>query len=375
MPGNVNDSLHHGSDPRGPQDVFINEILKDKTIGTGEKTRILNSVIQIGAAGGVFGAGFDAVTATVDALESCASFTGETFTHDGRMVSGVTGTDLWAVALGGSHSVDSNAATGGMSGGYEADTYGFMAGLDHKIAGTGWRTGAALSYRKGDLDATGDWLSASTDYDAFGIQAYANYSPNPHVNLIGSVGYFRNGAETTVGLPAASKTFREASADVDLDMVAAAVRMEGRFDVGSVSVIPHAGVRMLVTNAGSYSTKLDGQTAFENDADSLVTGQLPIGVAVRGDFTGSNGWTWRPTADVTVTPQFGDVDVLTHVRGADSGLTEKVKAEMTGQFAATGSIGLQAEKDGLAVGAGYGFTGGMSGRADHAFNVNVRWRF
>lgn len=375
MPGNANDSLHHGSDPRGPQDVFINEILKDKTIGVDEKTRILNSVVQIGAAGGVFGAGFDDMTATVDMLENRVSFAGETFTHDGRMVAGMTGTDLWAVTLGGTHSVDSNRAAGGMSGGYEADSYGFMAGLDHRIAGTDWRAGAALSYRDGNLDSTGDWLSASTDYDAFGIQAYANYSPNPHFNLIGSVGYFRNGAETSVSLPAASKTFREASSEVDLDMVAAAVRMEGCFDVGSVSVIPHAGVRMLVTNAGAYATKLDGRTAFENDADSLVTGQLPIGVAVRGDFSGANGWTWRPSADVTLTPQFGDVDVITNVRGADSGLAEKVKAEMTGHFSATGSIGLQAEKDGLAVGAGYGFTGGMSGRADHAFNVNVRWRF
>ena len=375
LPENVNDSLKHGSDPRGPQDVFINEILKDKTIGVDEKTRIVNSVAQIAAAGGVFGSGFDAVTATVDALEGRASFMGETFTHDGRMVSGQTGTDLWAVALGGSHSVDSNTASGRMSGGYDADTHGFMAGLDHKIAGTDWRTGAALSYRKGDLRSNGDWLSASTDYDAFGIQAYANYAPNRHVNLIGSLGYFRNGSETTMGLPAASKTFREASAEIDLDMVAAAVRMEGRFDVGSVSVIPHAGVRMLITNAGSYATKLDGKTAFESDADSLVTGQLPVGVALRGDFTASNGWTWRPTADVTVTPQFGDVDVLTHVRGADAGTTEKVEFEVIGHFVATGSLGMQVEKDGLAIGAGYGFTGGMSGRADHAFNVNVRWRF
>ena len=375
LPENVNDSLKHGSDPRGPQDTFINEVLKDKTIGVGEKTRIINSVAQIAAAGGVFGSAFDSVTASVDTLENRASFTGETFTHDGRMVAGPSGTDLWAVALGGSHSVDSNMASGRMSGGYDADSYGFMAGFDHKIEGTDWRMGVALSYRDGDLRNSGDWLSASTDYDAFGIQAYANYAPNRHVNLIGSLGYFRNGSETTMGLPAASKTFREASAEIDLDMVAAAVRMEGRFDVGSVSVIPHAGVRMLITNAGSYATKLDGKTAFESDADSLVTGQLPVGVALRGDFTASNGWTWRPTADVTVTPQFGDVDVLTHVRGADAGITEKVESEVIGHFVATGSLGMQVEKDGLAIGAGYGFTGGMSGRADHAFNVNVRWRF
>ena len=375
LPENVNDDLKHGSDPRGPQDTFINEVLKDKTIGVDEKTRIVNSVAQIAAAGGVFGSGFDNMTAAVDALEGRVSFSGETFTHDGRMVTGETGTDLWVTVLGGSHSVDSNKASGRMTGGYDADTYGFMAGLDHKIQGTDWRTGVALSYQDGDLDSTGDWLDTQTDYDTFGIQAYANYSPNPHFNLIGSVGYFRNGAETTMGLPAASKTFREASADVDMDMFAAAVRMEGRFDVGSVSVIPHAGIRMLVTNAGQYSTKLDGQTAFESDADSLTTGQLPIGVAVRGDFTSSNGWTWRPTADVTVMPQFGDVDVRTRVTGADTGITERVESEMTGHFVATGSLGIQAEKDDFTIGAGYGFTGGMSGQADHAFNVNVRWRF
>ena len=375
QPGNVNDALQHGSDPRGPQDVFLNEVLKDKTIGAAEKTRIINSVAQIGAAGGVFGSAFDGMSSAVDSLESRVSFAGETFTHSGRMVSGETGTDLWATVLGGTHETDSLSSSGKMSGGYETDVYGIMAGLDHRLEGQNARLGIALSYQDGDLESTGDWLKAQNDYQTFGIQAYANYSPSEHFNLIGSFGYFRNSAEVSMGLPAASKTFRKASADVDANMIAAAVRAEGRFDLGPVSVIPHAGVRMLVQDAGAYDTKLDGRKAFRSDAQSTTTGQIPIGVAFRGDFSTASGWTFRPTADVTVMPQFGDKDVKTTVTGADTGIAEAVSGEMTGSLVATGALGIQAEKGGWTVGAGCSYTGGSAGKSDTVFNVNVRWRF
>ena len=178
-----------------------------------------------------------------------------------------------------------------------------------------------------------------------------------------------------MGLPAASKTFRKASADVDANMIAAAVRAEGRFDLGPVSVIPHAGVRMLVQDAGAYDTKLDGRKAFRSDAQSTTTGQIPIGVAFRGDFSTASGWTFRPTADVTVMPQFGDKDVKTTVTGADTGIAEAVSGEMTGSLVATGALGIQAEKGGWTVGAGCSYTGGSAGKSDTVFNVNVRWRF
>ena len=375
QPGNVNDALQHGSDPRGPQDVFLNEVLKDKTIGAAEKTRIINSVAQIGAAGGVFGSAFDGMSSAVDSLESRVSFAGETFTHSGRMVSGETGTDLWATVLGGTHETDSLSFSGKMFGGYETDVYGIMAGLDHRLEGQNARLGIALSYQDGDLESTGDWLKAQNDYQTFGIQAYANYSPSEHFNLIGSFGYFRNSAEVSMGLPAASKTFRKASADVDANMIAAAVRAEGRFDLGPVSVIPHAGVRMLVQDADAYDTKLDGRKAFRSDAQSTTTGQIPIGVAFRGDFSTASGWTFRPTADVTVMPQFGDKDVKTTVTGADTGIAEAVSGEMTGSLVATGALGIQAEKGSWTVGAGCSYTGGSAGQSDSAFSVNVRWRF
>ena len=375
LPDNVNDSLKHGSDPRGPQDTFVNEVLKDKTIGVGEKTQIINSVAQIGQAGGIFGSAFDNMTSAVDSLESRVSFAGETFTHDGRMVSGATGTDIWATVLGGTHTTDDLSASGKMSGGYDADVYGIMAGIDHRLEGQNARLGIALSYQDGDLDSTGDWLKTTNDYETFGIQAYANFSPNEHFNLIGSFGYFHNSAEVSMGLPAASKTFRKASANVDANMLAAAVRAEGRFDFGPVSVIPHAGVRMLVQDSGAYDTKLDGQKAFKSDSQSTTTGQLPIGVAFRGDFSTASGWNFRPTADVTVMPQFGDKDVKTMVTGIDTGITESVSGEMTGSLVATGALGIQAEKGDWTVGAGYSYTGGSSGKSDNAFNVNVRWRF
>lgn len=375
LPDNINDALKHGADPRGPQDTFVNEVLKDKTIGVDEKTRIINSVAQIGQAGGVFGSAFDNMTSAVDSLESRVSFAGETFTHDGRMVSGSNGTDLWATVLGGTHETDDLSASGKMSGGYDADVYGIMAGLDHRLEGKNARIGVALSYQDGDLDSTGDWLKTGNDYQTFGIQAYANFSPNEHFNLIGSVGYFRNSAEVSMGLPAASKTFRKAAADVDANMIAAAVRAEGRFDLGPVSVIPHAGVRMLVQDSGAYDTKLDGRKAFRSESQSTTTGQLPIGVAVRADFSTASGWNFRPTADVTVMPQFGDKDVKTTVTGVDTGIAETLSGEMTGSLVAAGSLGIQADKGDWTVGAGWSYTGGSDGKSDNAFNVNVRWRF
>lgn len=376
IPETVNDALKHSGDIRGAADAVLTEILKDKDGTVLGKTRTVNTLAQLAQAGGVFANNQDAMTSALNAVETRASFAGDVFNGAGIMAGIEKPTDLWAQLLTASNSADEQKSAGRMTGGYDADVTGIMAGLDHRIEGTQWRAGAALSYQKADIESTGDWDDVTTDAETFGIQGYAHFSPSESFNLIGSVGYFHSTADVDMALPWASKSFRKATASVSTDMVAAGLRAEGRFPVTqNIAVIPHAGVRFLSQSSGSYDTKADGAKLFSTKVQSSTTGQAPVGVAVRGDFDTAAGWTLKPWGDVTVMPQFGETQTKTTITAAGIGIPEEMTGDMTGHFVAAGTLGVIAEKGAFSAAASYGYAGGSDGRGDHAANVTLRYRF
>lgn len=353
IPDTVNDALKHsGDDARGAADTVLTEILKDKDGTVSGKTRTVNTLAQIAQAGGVFANNQDAMTSALNAVESRTSFTGDVFNASGVMAGSEKPTDLWAQLLTSTRTADNQKSAGRMTGGYDADVTGVMAGLDHRIDGTQWRAGAALSYQKADIDSTGDWDAVSTDAETFGVQAYAHFSPSGYFNLIGSVGYFHSSSDVDMNLPWATKSFRKASANVSTDMVAAGLRAEGRFAVtDNIALIPHAGVRFLTQSSGAYDTKVDGAKAFSTKAESSTTGQVPVGLAVRGDFDTAAGWSVKPWGDVSVMPQFGETQTRTTVTAHGVGIPESMTGDMTGHFAASGSLGVIAEKGAFSAAA------------------------
>lgn len=374
IPDNIDESLENCRNAGGADDVLVCTVIRNPDLSKDDKTRILNSVAEIGHAAGAAAMAFNEATQAVDSLEGRVSMRSEAYNTDGSMKSGTKGTALWVDVLGSWTTADSYGATGSVTTGYDADSYGFIMGADHKLQSKNVILGAAFSYTDGSLDSTGDLLPTSNDFSTWGIHAYGAWKPSERTNVIGTLSYLRSASEAVQGLPAEAG-FSKAEADIDTNLFVAGVRGEAIFEVGKAKFIPHAGLRMVVTDTKGYKTKLDGQTAYRNEADTATTFQMPIGVSMRFDHVTESGWTIRPSGDITLTPQFGDTEQDTKVKGT-GGATDTVTGEFTGNFAATFSLGLQAESSSnTTVGVRYGLTAGQEGKQDHSLKLEFRKLF
>lgn len=373
LPNNINDSLENCRGAEGADQVLACTVIRDKTLTAEEKTRILNSVAQIGTAAGAMNAAMNAANQASDSLEGRLSMAGEGFEKDGSMKTFEKRKALWVDALGGWSESDSFSGSSDMQIGWDSDSYGFIMGADNRFEKQDVILGAAFSYQTGSSDSVGsDFLATKNDFSTFGLHAYAGWKPSPRTNVMGTISYLKSSSEASMALPIG---FSKAEADIDTNLFALGIRGEAVFEKGVVSIIPHAGVRAVMATGSDYDTKLDGNAAYKNETDSSVMFQTPIGVSLRFDHLTQSGWTIRPTADVTVMPQFGDTEQKTTVKGT-SGAGDEVTGEFAGSFVATGTVGLQVENQkGFAAGFKFGYSGGQGGQKDMNVKLELRKAF
>ena len=169
-------------------------------------------------------------------------------------------------------------------------------------------------------------------------------------------------------------SYGKATADVDTNIFAAAVRAETTIKVGSASVVPHAGLRVMAIDVEDYDTKVDGNTLHHNSTDLAVVAQLPFGVTLKDEFV-KNGWTVKPMADITFVPQFGETTSQTKVTLPGTSVSDMNTAEFAGNFATTATFGVEAEKGDYSVGMQLGMTKGQNGKTDANFMAKVRYQF
>lgn len=346
---------------KGADAAFLQAVINNKALDVRQTEKIVNSVAQIDASLGAVANFVNDVSNLADAVESRTS-----------LLSKGKASGLWVRAEGGKYEMDGLKLDTGMDAGYDADVYGFTFGADTFVR-PDFRLGAAFSYLKGEAHAEGDVLSGQNEYDTFGLQAYASYDLREDVRISGEIGWFRTSGDLTQRIAYAN--VREATAEADSDAFVFGIRGEHRFDLSGVTVVPHVGLRGLYVMNDDFKTKVDGRDAFMNDRDDTFTFQMPIGVAVEKAFAAGSGWTVVPSADFTVTPQFGDTDYETTVTGVGTGVSNTVTADMAGDVTGRLTLGVKGEKDAVGFGAYYGLTAGDAGRTDHAFSLNFEYRF
>ena len=371
IPNIANDDMLHCKSGDAGAD-FVCRVLRDKELDVAGKTKVLNSVANIAFAGGVMSVSMNDLNTATDSIEGRVSMKGDAFTSDGLMRDWEKGNNLWVDLVGGKQKYKSLSATGIGKAGFDTNSYGLVMGFDRKLSDRSVILGGAFSHSHGSLDSTGDVLKTKNKYNSFGLHAYGAYSPSEKLNIVGTLSYLHNSSDITQSIHAAG--FSKADADVKTNMVSAGVRAETTLKAGKANVVPHAGLRYVRAKSGGYDTKVDGKKVWGNKADASNTFQMPIGVAVRGDFQTQNGWNVRPQADVSVIPQFGDTKQKTKLTNAN-GVSDRLSGEFAGRIGANVNLGVQADKGNATVGVRYGFTGGTKGKADHAFKVEARFRF
>ena len=199
------------------------------------------------------------------------------------------------------------------SNGFESDglSYGnkvrladFAIGADYTFT-NGSRAGAY--FHSGNGKSTGKGLATQTDGDLkyYGAGLYGKYVYNKF-SLLGDVSYNKitDDVDSDLGL----LSYTKASANIDTHMVKAGLVGQYNFDVKSVSVIPHAGVRYTTMYSENYGIKANDNyiAKVKNDRLSLVS--VPVGVTVEKTFAFGSDWKVKPALDLGLTFNSGDTD-------------------------------------------------------------------
>ena len=257
---------------------------------------------RLGQLGGVYQSAFTVSSITDDIVSSrngVGSSTGSLIVSDNN-----NGFGIWLspmVKVASSDGFDSD----GLSYGTRVRLTDFAIGADYTL-NNGSRLGAY--FHTGNGKSTGKGLATHTDGDLkyYGAGLYGKYSYNDF-SLLADVSYNKitDDVDTDLGL----QSYSRASASVDSYMVKAGLTGQYNFNVNTVSVIPHAGVRYTTLKSDDYSVQANGLYIANVKSDRTKVVSFPVGVTVEKAFNvGQSDWKVKPAVDLGVNFNTGDTD-------------------------------------------------------------------
>ena len=349
---------------------FISKAVEDGIIAAKDQAEVINSVMQMDAAGGLMNQNFTLAGNVMDQVDRHLSYEDVQFKNG--QLKDLDGVHFWANALGQKIDVSDAGYTGG-SASFDGENIGFIMGAD-LMAQNGLRFGAAFGYQKGDMDSKDALVSTSNKADAYSFSGYVAKDFG-RFNLIGSLGYTRTDADLEQALPAAMDIGKH-TMNAKSNIITAGVRGEMHFKLtDNVSAVPYLGLRTVTVLSSDSTSKMGGKDAFHYDTDTLTQVQMPIGVAFEGVNTTASGWTSRGVFDMSVTPVLGDKDVTSTVTVDGVKASDKVSADAADSVTGAVRLGLSAEKGNFAFGGDLGVSVGDMRKSAVTFGLGARYRF
>lgn len=277
---------------------FLSAIAGETTNGGKEAEQ----AARLGQLGGVYQSAFTVSSITDDIVSSrngVGSSTGSLIVSDNN-----NGFGIWLspmVKVASSDGFDSD----GLSYGTRVRLTDFAIGADYTL-NNGSRLGAY--FHTGNGKSTGKGLASHTDGDLkyYGACLYGKYSYN-NFSLLADVSYNKitDDVDTDLGL----QSYSRASASVDTYMVKPGLTGQYNFNVNTVSVIPHAGVRYTTLKSDDYSVQANGLYIANVKSDRTKVVSFPVGVTVEKAFNvGQTDWKVKPAVDLGVNFNTGDTD-------------------------------------------------------------------
>ena len=304
-----------------------------------------NTITNMAAYGGAFSTSFDIndqIRNTIDRRSSLANL---------NVARNATGITPWVDVMGTFNSADSLYG----SSGYEADIYGATLGADY-TASCGAILGAAISIGQADANSVDASTKVDNDVDFWGVSIYGSHRIG-NVNGKFDIGY----VSTSNDLSSSSAYFGRFDESLDADIFTVGVGAEYLATVGSLNVVPHAGIR--------WSSLDMDDSKYGADYDKMNLFQMPIGVAFSGTFD-MTGWKVAPMLDISVVPTFGDKDAVASYTG---GIKDTVRVVDSNPVQMT--LGVNATVDAWTLGVNYGLSAGSDERLNNAFNFHARYTF
>lgn len=201
--------------------------------------------------------------------------------------------DVWAKVIHGKDTV-AGATLGNMKGNYDSQYNGIIVGGDFYQTKNA-TLGIAGTYVDGDVK--GHTLTSSTKNEAnyYGLSVYGSMTQGAYT-LMSDISYLHGSHDVTHSVAGERLT-----ATFDTDAWSAGVRGERKYNHGSVTLTPYAGVRYvhLETDGASNNVGL----SYAQDSQNIFL--LPVGVNYRGHVQRGN-WTIMPQAELGYVWNTGD---------------------------------------------------------------------
>ena len=277
---------------------FLSAVAGETTNGGKEAEQ----AARLGQLGGAYQSAFTVSSITDDIVSSrngVGSSTGLLIVSDNNNGFGIWLSPMVKVASSDGFESD------GLSYGNKVRLADFAIGADYTFT-NGSRAGAY--FHTGNGKSTGKGLASHTDGDLkyYGAGLYGKYSYN-NFSLLADVSYNKitDDVDTDLGL----QSYSRASASVDTYMVKAGLTGQYNFNVNTVSVIPHAGVRYTNLKSDDYSVQANGLYIANVKSDRTKVVSFPVGVTVEKAFNvGQSDWKVKPAVDLGVNFNTRDTD-------------------------------------------------------------------
>lgn len=343
-------------------------VTREALLTNAESAAALRELINVGDyAGAARWMNQRALFASAGAAQAMAVTTSamvtDTIEQHGSLISSYShdkaGVDLW-INVDGLFTRANSYEAGSSTYGYRADLAGVTFGADYAM-GNGLAAGLALSLGKGNARSRGEASGIKNKIEYWGLNLYGAWNTQ-YANVIGSLGYIQSENDMrSAGL----------KAKPDTKVLTAGVRVEKDLRIGEVfTVTPHIGAR--------YShIKLDnfGAAGFRYSAEKANLFQVPVGVAVKGNYDSASGAKVKPFLDLTVSPTMGDKKVSNRFALEGSSASDSIETRIANTALFNARLGLDATRGNHSLGVSYGFGAGNKGRIDQALQAKYRYVF
>lgn len=310
-----------------------------------EASDIGNQAMALAATAGVYNVALDAsklMNRSVDGRMSIAN----------GLVRG-EGATVWADVLATTNEAKSLYGDSG----YDVDLYGGVLGADVGL-GNGKVIGAALTVGTGDGGSKGAAFDVDNDADFVGFSVYGSHRLGDFNGKV-DIGWMH----TTSDLSATAFGVK-LDDEVTADAWTVGIGGEYLFNVGSINIVPHVGIRWTRLDVDGYTG------AFKTDDDTMDVFTAPIGVAFSGNVD-AGGWKLAPKVDLSIVPSFGDDEATSKVRWGS--VKETIKTQVVDDAPFQASLGIDAQNGDWTVGAAYELGIGGDDRLDNAFTLRARY--
>ncbi len=327
--------------------AFLSRLNYHNGMTAAEASDIGNQAMALAATSGVYNVALDASKLMNKSVDGRMSIANGLVRGEGAMV--------WADVLATTNEAKSLYGDSG----YDVDLYGGVLGADVGL-GNGKVIGAALTVGTGDGGSKGAAFDVDNDADFVGFSVYGSHRLGDFNGKV-DIGWMH----TTSDLSATAFGVK-LDDEVTADAWTVGIGGEYLFNVGSINIVPHVGIRWTRLDVDGYTG------AFKTDDDTMDIFTAPIGVAFSGNID-AGGWKLAPKVDLSIVPSFGDDDATSKVRWGN--VKETIKTQVVDDAPFQASLGIDAQNGNWTIGAAYELGSGGDDRTDNMFKLKASYAF